>query len=168
MPSPGITHVILNRFNSGLCSFFRGSNHPQRTPEDSRPPHPLENWSRRRGSNFSLRRIDDLDSVRSVLRKASCPMNMTQISRAVGRDIGPYSKILGQLEAKGRNRGRCRWRAMEAGTLLCCNRRFYRIETGWGWRGPNTRKHLWYSDVRAGLAELADAPDSKSGDRKVV
>jgi hypothetical protein len=27
---------------------------------------------------------------------------------------------------------------------------------------------VWYSDARAGLAELADAPDSKSGDRKVV
>ena len=27
---------------------------------------------------------------------------------------------------------------------------------------------LWYSETRAGLAELADAPDSKSGDRKVV
>jgi len=42
-----------------------------------------------------------IDDVRSVLRKASYPINMTQISRAVGRDIGPYSKILGRLEANG-------------------------------------------------------------------
>jgi hypothetical protein len=52
-------------------------------------------------TTMEIRRIDDMDSVRSILRRASRPMNMTQISRAVGRDIGPYSRILGQLEANG-------------------------------------------------------------------
>jgi hypothetical protein len=79
-------------------------------------------------TTMEIRRIDDVDSVRSVLRKASLPMTMTQISRAVGRDIGPYSRILGQLEANGEIEV-VAWRAMKAGTLLCCNRRFYRVET---------------------------------------
>ena len=43
----------------------------------------------------------DIDSVRAVLRKAACPMTMLQISEAVGWDIGPYPKIIGQLEANG-------------------------------------------------------------------
>jgi hypothetical protein len=50
---------------------------------------------------IEIRRIDDIDSVRAVLRKSSCPMNMTQISEAVGWDIGPFAKILGRLEANG-------------------------------------------------------------------
>jgi hypothetical protein len=52
-------------------------------------------------TTIEIRRIDDIDSVRAVLRKASCSMNMTQISEAVGWDIGPYPRILGQLEANG-------------------------------------------------------------------
>jgi hypothetical protein len=47
------------------------------------------------------RPIDDIDAVREVLRKAPGPMSLDQISRAIGDDIGPYPKILGQLEANG-------------------------------------------------------------------
>lgn len=41
------------------------------------------------------------DAVRAILRKATRPVNMDEISRAVGQDIGPYSRLLGQLEADG-------------------------------------------------------------------
>jgi hypothetical protein len=45
---------------------------------------------------------DDKYAVRKILRKAGARhVNMDEISRAVGHDIGPYSRILGQLEADG-------------------------------------------------------------------
>jgi hypothetical protein len=52
---------------------------------------------------MEIRQIDDnlKDAVRAILRKATRPMNMDEISRAVGQDIGRYSRILGQLEADG-------------------------------------------------------------------
>jgi hypothetical protein len=54
-------------------------------------------------TTMEIRRIDNklADAVREVLRKAHSPMNPSQISRAVGQDIGPYPDLLGQLEAKG-------------------------------------------------------------------
>lgn len=44
---------------------------------------------------------DDKYAVREILRKAARPANSDEISRTVGHDIGPYSRILGQLEADG-------------------------------------------------------------------
>jgi len=44
---------------------------------------------------------DDRYAVREILRKATRPMSMDEISCAVGHGIGPYSRILGQLDADG-------------------------------------------------------------------
>ena len=53
------------------------------------------------GLENTIEICDDLHAVRAILRKATRPMNMDEISRAVGHDIGPYPKTLGQLEANG-------------------------------------------------------------------
>jgi len=53
------------------------------------------------GLENTIEITDDKYAVRAVLRKAARPMNTEEISRAVGHDIGPYSRILGQLEADG-------------------------------------------------------------------
>src|SRR5437016_221164 len=39
---------------------------------------------------------DDRCAVREILRKAVRPQKMDEISRAVGHNIGPYPRILGQ------------------------------------------------------------------------
>ena len=53
------------------------------------------------GLENTIEICDDLYAVRAILPKATRPMNMGEISRAVGHEIGPYPKILGQLEANG-------------------------------------------------------------------
>jgi len=53
------------------------------------------------GLENTIEITDDKYAVRAILRKATRPMNMKEISRAVSHDIGPYSRILGQLEADG-------------------------------------------------------------------
>ena len=53
------------------------------------------------GLENTIEIYDDAYAVREILRKATRPENMDEISRAVGHDIGPYSRILGQLEANG-------------------------------------------------------------------
>jgi hypothetical protein len=54
-------------------------------------------------TTMEIRRIDDqlMGAVRTVLRKTDSAMTPSDISRAVGCDLGPYPNILGQLEANG-------------------------------------------------------------------
>jgi hypothetical protein len=53
------------------------------------------------GHEIAIEICDDRYAVREILRKATRPMNMDEISRALGHRIGPYSRILGQLDADG-------------------------------------------------------------------
>jgi len=53
------------------------------------------------GLENTIEITDDKYAARAILRKATRPTTLNEISRAVGHDIGHYSRILGQLEADG-------------------------------------------------------------------
>lgn len=65
------------------------------------------------GLENAIEITDDKYLVRAILRKATRPTTMNEISRAVGHNIGPHSRILGQLEADGEIEcvdGRVQWK----------------------------------------------------------